>query len=106
TVAGTAFLVSPGVFQRYTQEHPEIARLAKQSGVAEWAWVQKQFEKLRLHRRQDNGLNIWMCEVAGPRKTRRLHGYLLLDGHTLFSDMPCDNPYLRLLTSAPKRNAA
>src|SRR5690606_21581364 len=60
TVAGTAFLVSPGVFQRYTQEHPEIARLAKQSEVAEWAWVQRQFEKLRLHRKQDNGLNIWM----------------------------------------------
>jgi integrating conjugative element relaxase (TIGR03760 family) len=106
TVAGTAFLVSPGVFQRYTQEHPEIARLARQTGVAEWAWVQKQFEKLRLHRKQDNGLNIWMCEVAGPRKTRRLHGYVLLDGNRLFTDMPCDNPYLKLLTSAPKRNAA
>lgn len=108
TVAGTAFLVSPGVFQRYAQEHPEIAQLAKQSGVAEWAWVQKQFERLRLHKKQDSGLNIWMCEVAGPRKTRRLHGYLLLDGHTLFPDLPCDNPYLRLLSSATtaKRDAA
>src|SRR5690606_20454851 len=108
TVAGTAFLVSPGVFQRYAQEHPEIARVAKHTGLAEWAWVQKQFEKLHLHKKQDNGLNIWMCEVAGPRKTRRVHGYLLLDAQTLFSDIPCDNPYLRLLTSAatPKRDAA
>lgn len=108
TVTGTAFLVSPGVFQRYAQEHPEIARLAKHTGVAEWAWVQKQFEKLHLHKKQDNGLNIWMCEVAGPRKTRRVHGYLLLDRQTLFSDLPCDNPYLRVLTSAAtnKREAA
>ena len=108
TVAGTAFVVSPGAFQRFVQEHPEVAQLAKQGTVADWAWVQKQFEKLHLHRKQDNGLNIWMCEVAGPRKTRRVHGYLLLDAHTLFSDLPCDNPYLKLLTAAanPKRNAA
>ena len=108
TVAGTAFLVSPGVFQRYAQEHPDVARLAKHTGVAEWAWVQKQFEKLRLHKKQDNGLNIWMCEVAGPRKARRVHGYLLLDGQTLISDLPCDNPYLKLLAAAgtPNRDAA
>lgn len=108
TVAGTAFLVSPGVFQRYVQEHPGVARLAKHTGIAEWTWVQKQFEKLRLHKKQDNGLNIWMCEVAGPRKTRRVHGYLLLDATVLFSDVPGDNPYLRLLTAVaiPKSNAA
>jgi hypothetical protein len=61
-----------------------------------------------LHKKQDNGLNIWMCEVTGPRKVRRLHGYLLLDGHSLFSDLPPDNPYLKALTpiAAPKSNAA
>jgi len=46
-------------------------------GLADWQWVQKQFERLHLHRKQDSGLNIWTCEVTGPRKSRRLHGYLL-----------------------------
>ncbi|WCM96145.1 TraI domain-containing protein [Acidovorax sp. GBBC 1281] len=94
TVAGTAYLVSPGVFQRYAQEHPHVAVLAKQDQVADWLWVQKRFEKLQLHRKQDSGLNIWTCEVTGPRKSRRLHGYLLTDPKRLFEDMPPDNPYL------------
>jgi len=29
-----------------------------------------------LHRKQGSGLNIWTCEVKGPRKSKRLHGYL------------------------------
>lgn len=97
TVDGTAFLVSPGIFQRYIQEHPEITRTTKQEGVTDWVWVQKKFEKLRLHRKQHNGLNIWTCEVTGPRKTRRLHGYLLSDSRTLFTEQPFDNPFLKLL---------
>ncbi|VBF49774.1 MobH family relaxase [Burkholderia pseudomallei] len=94
TVAGTAFLVSPGIFQRYAQEHPEVARLAKQEQQTDWTWLQKRFERLGLHRKQDNGLNIWTCEVTGPRKSRRLHGYLLNDASVLFSEIPPDNPYL------------
>ncbi|GKS83705.1 TraI domain-containing protein [Acidovorax sp. SUPP1855] len=94
TVAGTAYLVSPGVFQRYAQEHPHVAVLAKQDQVADWLWVQKRFEKLQLHRKQDSGLNIWTCEVTGPRKSRRLHGYMLTEPKRLFEDVPPDNPYL------------
>ncbi|WP_426683077.1 MobH family relaxase [Xanthomonas translucens pv. undulosa] len=96
TVADTAYLVSPGVFQRYAQEHPQIAALAKQENVQEWQWVQKHFEKLLLHRKQDNGLNIWTCDVIGPRKSRRLHGYLLQDPRHLFDEVPPNNPYLRV----------
>ncbi|EPA95352.1 MobH family relaxase [Pseudomonas mandelii] len=96
TVADTAFLVSPGVFQRYAQEHPQTATLAKQDQVADWQWVQKRFEKLQLHRKQASGLNIWTCEVTGPRKSRRLHGYLLADPQYLFDDAPPANPYLQL----------
>ncbi|MDG9757822.1 TraI domain-containing protein [Pseudomonas chengduensis] len=96
TVANTAFLVSPGVFQRYAQEHPHTAALAKQDQIADWQWVQKRFEKLQLHRKQASGLNIWTCEVTGPRKSRRLHGYLLADPQRLFEDVPPNNPYLRL----------
>ncbi len=96
TVADTAFLVSPGVFQRYAQEHPQTDVLAKQDQVADWQWVQKRFERLQLHRKQDSGRNIWTCEVTGPRKSRRLHGYLLKEPLQLFSEVPPNNPYLQL----------
>lgn len=97
TVDGTAYLVSPGIFQRYAREHPELAVHAKQDALTDWAWAQKRFEHLGLHRKQANGLNIWTCEVTGPRKTRRLHGYLLMEPKPLFEDVPCDNPYLKLI---------
>ncbi|MBN9428594.1 MAG: TraI domain-containing protein, partial [Burkholderiales bacterium] len=103
TVASTAYLVSPGVFQRYAQENLQVAALARQEGVEGWQWVQKRFEKLGKHRKQPSGLNIWTCDVTGPRKTRRLHGYLLVTPETLFSELPPDNPYLSLASEAPKR---
>ncbi|NWE92413.1 TraI domain-containing protein [Pseudomonas reactans] len=99
TVADTAFLVSPGVFQRYAQEHPQTAALAKQDQVADWQWVQKRFEKLQLHRKQNSGRNIWICDVKGPRKSRRLHGYLLSEPRHLFEDVPPNNPYLELMST-------
>ncbi|MBH1616759.1 TraI domain-containing protein [Stenotrophomonas maltophilia] len=97
TASGTAYLVSPGVFQRYAQEHPQVSALAKQESQQDWQWIQKRFERLQLHRKQPNGLNIWTCEVTGPRKSRRLHGYLLEDPSLLFSETPPSNPYLSLL---------
>ncbi len=104
TVAGTAYLVSPGVFQRYAQEHPQISPLVKQDKLPEWQWMQKKFEKLGLHRKQASGLNIWNCEVTGPRKSRRLHGYLLTSADSLFHETPPDNPYLRLANTEAKRD--
>lgn len=103
TVSDTAYLVSPGLFQRYAQEHLQVATLAKQESQQDWQWVQKRFERLQLHRKQPNGLNIWTCEVTGPRKTRRLHGYLLDDTGVLFQDMPPNNPYL-VLSPIPLKN--
>ncbi|VFR26554.1 Pyruvate/2-oxoglutarate dehydrogenase complex, dihydrolipoamide acyltransferase (E2) component, and related enzymes [plant metagenome] len=100
TVADTVYLISPGVFQRYAQEHPKTAILAKQEQIADWQWVQKRFEKLQLHRKQDSGLNIWTCEVTGPRKSRQLHGYLLIDSGNLFDDLPMNNPYLTVLPAS------
>jgi integrating conjugative element relaxase (TIGR03760 family) len=97
TVAGTVYLVSPGVFQRYAQEHPHIAPLAKQAQVPDWRCAQQRFERIRAHKKRADGLNIWSCEVTGPRKSRRLHGYLLADPGRLFSEIPMDNPYLRLI---------
>lgn len=103
TVAGTTYLVSPGVFQRYAQEYLQVAALAKQDKLEGWQWVQKRFEKLGQHRKQPSGLNIWTCEVTGPRKSRRLHGYLLVSPDALFQETPPDNPYLRLVNEAAKR---
>ena len=102
TVAGTAYLVSPGVFQRYAQEYPQVASLARQEKLEAWQWVQKRFEKLAAHRKQASGLNIWTCEVTGPRKSRRLHGYLLLEPDPIFGETPPDNPYLRLANDMPR----
>ncbi|MEX5685368.1 MobH family relaxase [Pseudomonas silesiensis] len=96
TTADAVFLVSPGVFQRYAQEHPQTAALAKQDQVADWQWVQKRFEKLQLHRKQESSRNIWTCEVTGPRKSRRLHGYLLKEPRQLFEEVPPNNTYLQL----------
>ncbi|MPM38906.1 hypothetical protein SDC9_85537 [bioreactor metagenome] len=96
TVSDTAYLVSPGVFQRYAQEHPQVGTLAKQENQQDWQWVQKRFERLQLHRKQPGGLNIWTCEVTGPRKSRRLHGYLLQEPSDLLNECPPDNPYLSL----------
>ncbi|EER60865.1 Relaxase [Acidovorax delafieldii 2AN] len=96
TVSDSAYLVSPGVFQRYAQEHPQIGALAKQESLQDWQWAQKRFEKLGLHRKQASGLNIWNCDVVGPRKSRRLHGYLLKDAHLAFVELPPNNPYLSL----------
>jgi len=97
TVADTAYLVSPGVFQRYVQEHPITASLARKDQMADWQWVQRRFKKLQLHRKQVSGLNIWTCEVSGPRKTRRLHGYLLIEPSWVLTQSAADNPYLKLV---------
>jgi hypothetical protein len=105
TVADTVYLASPGIFQRYAQEHPKVSTLAKEDNLSDWQWIQKRFEKLSLHRKQENGLNIWNCEVAGPRKTHRLHGYLLKDPKCLFDDVPPNNPYLSILNGTGKTKA-
>jgi hypothetical protein len=97
TVAGTVYLVSPGIFQRYAQEHPEITRISQQAGVPEWRWAQQCFERMKAHQKRANGLNIWTCEVTGQRKSRRLHGYLLADADRVFKERPMNNPYLKLI---------
>lgn len=96
TVDGTAYLVTPGIFRRYADEHPSEVAATSSEQQSAWEIVQKAFERLRIHRKQGNGLNIWTCQVAGPRRTRRLHGYLLLDGRAAFEQLPPNNPHLTL----------
>ncbi|SEN97970.1 MobH family relaxase [Pseudomonas sp. ok266] len=93
TVSGTLFLVTPGLFQRYVQEFPGISMGADSQGE-EWRWVQKQFEKLKIHKKRDNGLNIWVCNVQGPRKKSTLKGYLIGESTLLLPSIPPNNPFL------------
>lgn len=95
TVSGSVFLVTPGLFQRYVQEFPGIAKRVDQE-IEEWRWVQKQFEKLKVHRKRDDGLNIWACQVQGPRKRTTLKGYLIEDPKHFFELIPPDNPFLKI----------
>ncbi|UII69696.1 TraI domain-containing protein [Pseudomonas sp. HN11] len=97
TVDGTVFLVTPGLFQRYVQEFPCISLGANSAGE-EWRWVQKQFEKLKTHKKRDDGLNIWICQVEGPRKKGTLKGYLIENPSLLFETgpVPADNPFLKV----------
>lgn len=95
TVSGTVFLVTPGLFQRYVQEFPGIAKRVDQE-IEEWRWVQKQFENLKVHRKRDNGLNIWACQVQGPRKRTTLKGYVIEEPKLFFELPPPDNPFLKI----------
>lgn len=95
TVCGSVFLVTPGLFQRYAQEFPGISQGSCQE-AEEWRWVQKQFEKLKIHRKRDDGLNIWICKIEGPRKKANLKGYFLDTPALLFNIMPSDNPFLKI----------
>lgn len=96
TVAGTAMLVTPGIFKRYVLEFPHIEQQAKAQQVNAWQMVQRSFEKLKLHKKTAKHLNIWTCDVVGPRKTKQLKGYLLIDPLTIFSEAPFDNVSLSL----------
>ena len=96
TVEGTAMLVTPGIFKRYVLEFPHIEQQAKAQQVNAWQMVQRSFEKLKLHKKTAKHLNIWTCDVVGPRKTKQLKGYLLIDPLTIFSEAPFDNVSLSL----------
>ena len=96
TVAGTAMLVTPGIFKRYVLEFPHIEQQAKAQQANAWQLVQRSFEKQKLHQKTHKSLNIWTCDVVGPRKSKQLKGYLLQDPLTIFSEVPFDNISLSL----------
>lgn len=96
TVANTAFLVTPGIFQRYVAEHSDLV-VPHEFTDAPWRWVQRQFEKLNVHRKTEGGLNIWICKVEGPRRKAELKGYLLTAPDLVFEENPPNNPFLRIV---------
>ncbi|HBT4924890.1 MobH family relaxase [Klebsiella pneumoniae] len=91
-VEGKAFVVSPEIFKQYV-------RTTTGATSDEWKQVQKSFQKLKRHHRGDDGINIFTCEVRGPRKTRQVKGYLLDKPEDIFGDaVPEDNPYLSVIS--------
>ncbi|HAV1239642.1 TPA: DNA-binding domain-containing protein [Salmonella enterica] len=92
-VQGKVLLVSPGIFKLY------VAMRTGDTTGTEWIKVQKSFQKQGLHLRGNDGVNIFVCEVKGPRKTRQVKGYLLDKPEYIFGNsVPEDNPYLSIVT--------
>lgn len=96
-VKGNVFLASPAIFQQFVLEQ------LGQKDKTVWKALQNEFQRLKLHKKQpgkngDTGLNIWTCNVAGPRKKSEIKGYLIEDTSLFFSDgkVPFDNMYLTL----------
>ncbi|WP_458374827.1 MobH family relaxase [Pseudomonas laurylsulfatiphila] len=94
TVDGTFYLVTPGIFQLYVSEHPELS--AGDDKTDAWRRTQRHFEHLGVHHKRPNGQNIWTCTVQGPRRRASLNGYMLQNAETLLSPVPTDNPFLNL----------
>lgn len=96
TVDGKAFLVTPGIFQRFTDQHPELQQLNPDTSIKTWVWVQRSFERLQLHIKREDDLNIWQCVVRGPRKKgNTLNGYLI-PTDVIFAFQPQDNAFVTL----------
>lgn len=92
-VEGKVFLVSPEIFKLY------IKTTSGKTGD-EWKMAQKSFQKLKMHCRDNEGINIYTCEVKGPRKTRKVKGYLLEKPELIFGKaIPEDNPYLSVINN-------
>jgi integrating conjugative element relaxase (TIGR03760 family) len=90
TVNGTWFLVSPGIFKRFSKEIL--------NDEAQWKTVQQRFQKLGRHVRT-RGQNIHKVTVQGPNKTRTLMGYLIKDPYQVSRTLPPDNWVLTLATT-------
>ncbi|MGK0159238.1 MobH family relaxase [Pseudomonas mosselii] len=95
TVDGTFFLVTPGIFQRYTAEH--LGQPDGNDHQEPWRRIQRHFEKMDVHVKKSNGQNIWSCKVRGPRKASLLSGYLLRDARSISDEPPTNNPFLTLI---------
>lgn len=105
TVAGTAMLVTPGIFKRFVQEFPAIEAQAKARKINAWQLVQRAFEKQKLHQKTEKSLNIWTCKVAGPKSSKQLKGYLLKDPLSVFVEVPFDNPSLSVESGSKGEDA-
>ncbi|MFS6933794.1 TraI domain-containing protein [Klebsiella oxytoca] len=70
-VAGHLFVRTPKIFYLFISENKEA--LSEQS--CDWKIVQKQFEKLKLHKRQADGTNVYQSQDMERKKS--YNGYLI-----------------------------
>lgn len=70
-IADYVFMRSPTIFYQFMAENKQ----ALGEPPCDWRMVQKQFEKLKLHKRQTNGVNVYCCEEKEGSKS--FNGYLI-----------------------------
>lgn len=70
-IAGYVFVRSPTIFYQFIAE--QKSALAEQPH--DWRVIQKQFEKLKLHKRQTDGTNVYRCQENQTGKS--FNGYLI-----------------------------
>lgn len=87
-------LVSPGIFRDF-------------GGVDGWLGAQKRLLKLKAHRKNPDGTNIWTYRVVGERRSSaQLKGILIEDaGAKLGLRLPDPNPHLIHVAAAPGKSA-
>lgn len=81
TIAGYVFVRSPKIFFQFIAERRDA--LAEES--PDWRVIQKQFEKLKLHKRQTNGTNVYRCQEKETGKS--INGYLIPSAK-IYGDVP------------------
>lgn len=88
------FLVTPSIFKIYLRD------VVQRTDTESWELLQKRFQMLGIHRRQhteDDGRNIWKCQVVGPNRKSELSGFLIQDTKLLIGDkMFLNNQWLIL----------
>ncbi|UYZ83039.1 TraI domain-containing protein [Entomomonas sp. E2T0] len=95
------FIVSPSIFQRFSFEYPELAKVIDNNKKEPWKVIQSSFERLKIHIKREDDLNIWQCSVIGPRKKGQIiKGYLLKTSLVFTEFTPNNNPFLELITEA------
>ena len=65
TVKEGVLLVSPRAFKLFSPDN--------------WEYVQKRFNKLKLHKPAPNDSNIWLYHVRGEKKSGMVRGFLISD---------------------------
>ncbi len=70
-LAGYVFVRSPTIFYQFISENKLV--IGEQS--CDWRKIQKQFEKLKLHKRQTDGTNVYRCQEKNGAKS--FCGYLI-----------------------------
>lgn len=89
-VEGTYFLVSPGIFQRFSKK--------VLGDVNQWKHVQKRFQKLGRHVKTHTR-NIHSVSIEGPNKSGLLRGYLIEDPLQVSEKIPPNNWVLKLVNN-------